>query len=120
MSEPIEKTKRSFWFKEIEEWESGTASQKDFCAKKNINLATFVYWRKKHRSECVEKREAGSPAALAPWIRLTPRREAQNTPAPQITIEIEGRYKITLPLTQDMAHLTRLVTLLGLNHVFQK
>ena len=40
-------SKSAFWQQHITDWQSSGISQPDYCAKHNLKLSTFTYWRGK-------------------------------------------------------------------------
>ncbi len=43
----------------VAEWQAGGLSQKEFCGRHDIKLATFAYWRKKCKTEELTSPEIG-------------------------------------------------------------
>lgn len=79
------------WSKLISEWKSGTESQKEFCARLNLNMNTFTYIKGKLSAKDKQKK----------FIPLTIRQEACPKLKPNIILENTKGMKLHIPLTAD-------------------
>lgn len=85
-------TKQAQWKKRIGQWERSGQSQRMFCAKRDLALSTFQWWRSKLR-----RSEAPRPAAT--FLPL----ELNAAPGGVAAIEVELRSKTRLRLEGEAA-----------------
>jgi hypothetical protein len=102
--------KRKQWEHHLTDFESSGQNAIDWCTKQNIKLANFYYWRKRLRTT---KQEQGvNPIS---WLPL----EFDLKPLPgelaadQISIEIEGRYKVIVQKGFDREQLRDVISVLN-------
>ena len=86
-------TKRTNWKKHIADWERSGQSQRAFCAKRDLALSTFQWWRGKLR------RSEGRPLTAAQFLPLA----LNAAPNAAAVIEVELRSKTRVRLEGEAA-----------------
>lgn len=91
------------------QWRQSGLSQRAFCEREGVRLATFSYWRTKELQTPPPKPSATAPAANAfTEVRVEPnRRPAANAPAIEIHFPDGTRVSIPLPTAAASSALLR-------------
>jgi hypothetical protein len=102
--------KRKGWEQRLSDFESSGQNAIDWCAKQNIKLANFYYWRKRLKS--TRKEQGTNPISWLPLefdLKPLPR----ELPAEQISIEIDNRYKVVVQKGFDCEQLRDVISVLN-------
>ena len=94
---------RQRWFKRITDWQQSELSQKAYCERHHLGLASFQRWRRLFMQEEVEKISA--PVTFLP-INL------KETPRAALTIRIDERLCIEVPTGFDPNTLQQVIQVL--------
>jgi hypothetical protein len=102
--------KRIEWEQRLSDYESSGRNAIDWCADQQIKLANFYYWRK--RLKTTRPEQTVNPIS---WLPL----EFDLNPLPgeltadQISIEIDGRYKVVVQKGFDREQLQDVISVLN-------
>ncbi len=100
-------TRKGFWLKTIEEWESSGLKRNEFCTQKGLNVSTFAYWKHRIKKEAVIDKDA-------PLVKLPLQISANIS---EIIIDQPHSYRIHSPRGYDSNTLKRLLS--DLNEVLR-
>ena len=102
--------KRKEWEQRLSDFEGSGQNAIDWCADQQIKLASFYYWRK--RLKTARQEQTVNPIS---WLPL----EFDLKPLPgeltaeQISIEIDGRYKVVVQKGFDRDQLQDVISVLN-------
>lgn len=97
------------WRKIISDWEISKETQKGYCARLNINLNTFVYWRGKFLTHV---KPAAKQNNFVPVI-VKPEEVKRNE---SLIIENKNGNKLHIPLSINDDQLAKLLKIVGFYH----
>ena len=89
------------WAKLISEWKSSTESQKEYCARLNLNINTFTYVKGKLSAKAMQKK----------FIPITIRQEIPPKLVSTIILENSKGMKLHIPLAsidESIIHLLKI------------
>ena len=100
---------KEHWRKIISDWESSQETQKNYCARLNINLNTFVYWRGKFLTNVKPKVEQNN------FVPVIVKSEGFKI---NESLIIENKYgnKLHVPLSLNCDQLEKILKIVGFNY----
>ena len=102
---------REEWKRLVREWESSSERAREFCARHDLKLSTFQWWRWRLGSA------AGPPAEISEgWVELSPARPApvdDTSSSADLTLVLGDGISIRIPVGFDGPTLERLIRTLG-------
>lgn len=107
-------TKKQYWSKHIEGWETSYLNQKEYCKKQGISYAAFGYWRSHllKESQQSHKKAASTPTFKQAIITSTTTSKSQSA-ASTFKIVLPSQIKIEIPTTISQIELTSVFHALG-------
>jgi hypothetical protein len=85
--------KQTFWQQHIQAWQNSSLSQSAYCAKHELSLASFGYWRKRVK--------LSSPQKIIPVVR--------ETTVVGVQLRSPGGWQVALPANVSLAMLRELM-----------
>jgi len=101
--------KKDAWRKIITDWENSKETQKGYCARLNINLYTFVYWRGKFLTNVKPTVYKNN------FIPVIVKKE-ELRPTESLIIENKSGNRLHIPLSINSDQLEKLLKIVGFSH----
>lgn len=105
--EQVEKI--TYWEGIISEWEKSDKTQPEFCGSKQINLARFIYWRKKLLAKT---REESRPQFVPVHLKAP---DVLTSPRETIELSIPIGIRLRIPVSINVAQLRALLPVFGVS-----